>query len=148
MHTMVGMNTQELIQTIDTRIEALTAEMARLSDARKGLLDAHAAATRPRAKTGLTRRRTRREKRAGRDEVLVADLAVRMLTESDGLTTSALAKQANADPRQVLPLLKELEGAGSVRRTGERRATRWHVITDEDRIKERAAELAARRKRT
>jgi hypothetical protein len=41
----------------------------------------------------------------------------------------------------VLALLKEQESAGQVRRSGTRAATRWHVITDEDRIAIRAAEL-------
>jgi hypothetical protein len=48
----------------------------------------------------------------------------------------------------VLTLLKEQESAGVVRRTGTRAATRWHVITDEDRIAARAAELNAQSKRT
>ena len=56
--------------------------------------------------------------------------------------------RANGDRDQVLTLLRELEAAGRIRRTGQRRSTRWHVITDEDRIRERAAELASRRKRT
>jgi hypothetical protein len=45
----------------------------------------------------------------------------------------------------VLLLLRELEQARRVRRTGQRRATRWHAITDEDRIRERAAEVASSR---
>jgi hypothetical protein len=47
----------------------------------------------------------------------------------------------DADPGQVLALLKEQEAMGQVRRTGTRAATRWHAITDEDRIAARAAEL-------
>ena len=69
-----------------------------------------------------------------------------LLADSDGLTTAALAKQANGDPAYVLRLLRELEAAGRVRRTGERRATRWFAVTDEDWIQERAAELASRPK--
>jgi hypothetical protein len=41
-------------------------------------------------------------------------------------------------------MLRELEQAQRVRRTGQRRATRWHAVTDEDRTRERAAELASR----
>jgi hypothetical protein len=66
-----------------------------------------------------------------------------LLADTDGLATSALAERANADRDQVLALLRQLETAGRVRRTGQRRATRWHTITDEDRIQERAAQLAA-----
>lgn len=70
-----------------------------------------------------------------------------MLAESDGLTAAAIAKEAGADRDQVFALLRDLEAARRVRRTGERRATRRHAITDDDRIHERAAELAARRRR-
>jgi len=81
---------------------------------------------------------------SSRSTVLLADVAVMMLKESDGLTTAALAKQTGADRDQVLGLLKDLESAGSVRRSGQHSGTRWHAITDEDRIQARAAELAAR----
>jgi DNA-binding IclR family transcriptional regulator len=65
---------------------------------------------------------------------------------ADGMSTSAIAEQGGAESSQVLTLLRDLEKAGEVRRTGERRGTRWHLITDEDRIAERAAELASRSK--
>ncbi len=64
-----------------------------------------------------------------------------MLAEHKGITSTALAKLANAAPDQVLALLRELEAAGRARRTGQRRGTRWHAITDEDRIAARVAEL-------
>ena len=70
-----------------------------------------------------------------------------LLSGNGGLTTSALAEQAGANRDQVLRLLRDLETAGRIRRTGQRRGTRWHTITDEDRIRERAAELEATRKR-
>jgi tRNA(Ser,Leu) C12 N-acetylase TAN1 len=57
-----------------------------------------------------------------------------------------LAERTNGDRDQVLTLLRELEAAGRIRRSGQRRGTRWHAITDEDRIRERAAELASRSK--
>jgi hypothetical protein len=64
-----------------------------------------------------------------------------MLAQHDGITTAQLAQLANGKPDQVLTLLREMESAGRARRTGERRGTRWHAITDEDRIQARAAEL-------
>lgn len=70
-----------------------------------------------------------------------------MLSENGALTTSAVAEKAGGDRDHVLRLLRELEAAGRVRRTGQRRGTRWQTITDEDRIRERAAELEATRKR-
>ena len=62
-------------------------------------------------------------------------------TNGDGIPTSALAERATAKQDQVLALLRELEARGTVRRTGQRRGTRWHLITDDDRIAARAAEL-------
>jgi hypothetical protein len=43
--------------------------------------------------------------------------------------------------------LRELEKTDQIRRTGERRGTRWHLITDEDRVAARAAEIAAQSRR-
>jgi hypothetical protein len=76
-----------------------------------------------------------------------ADRLESLLSANGGLTTSTLAEQSGGNRDQVLKLLRELEAAGRIRRTGQRRATRWHAITDEDRIRERAEELEATRKR-
>jgi hypothetical protein len=63
------------------------------------------------------------------------------------MSTSELAKASGGRPDQILALLRELERTDQVRRSGERRETRWQLITDEDRIAARAAELAAQSKR-
>ena len=91
------------------------------------------------------RRRARRRSgaKAVRRDVVPAGKLELLLSDTDGLTTSALAERADGDRDQVLMLLRELEAAGRVRRTGQRRATRWHAISDEERIQQRAAELAA-----
>jgi hypothetical protein len=76
--------------------------------------------------------------------VLVAGKLEAMLRDAEGgLNAVAIAKRANARDTQVRALLRELEGAGQVRRTGVGRASRWRLITDEDRIAERTAELEA-----
>lgn len=86
--------------------------------------------------------------RASRTPKLVpADRLESLLSNNGGLTTAALADQASGNRDQVLKLLREMEAAGRIRRTGQRRSTRWHAVTDEDRIRERAAELETRRKR-
>lgn len=92
------------------------------------------------------KRSRRRSARTG--ETVPAGRLERLLSENGGLTTSALAERTDGDRDQILTLLRELERAGRIRRTGERRSTRWHAITDEDRIRERAAELERRRKRS
>jgi len=135
---------EQLIQSIDGRIRELNAEIASLQAARSALISngsAPAPSQRPRAKRAARRKPTKAA------EVLLAETAERMLAEGDGLTTTALAKQAGTDRDQVLVLLRDLETARRVRRTGERRATRWYAITDEDRIRERAAELESRSRR-
>lgn len=54
----------------------------------------------------------------------------------------AIAKRANARG-MVRELLRELESGGRVRGTGTGRASRWRLITDEERIAARTAELEA-----
>jgi hypothetical protein len=90
--------------------------------------------------------RARRSPRPRPVEVVPAGKLETLLSASDGLSTTALAERANGGRDQVLTLLRELEAAGRIRRTGQRRATRWHVITDEDRIAARVAELERRRR--
>ena len=79
-------------------------------------------------------------------DVVPADRLEALLSEHGGMTTSALAERAKGKRDQILSALRELEAAGRVRRSGQRRSTRWHAITDEERIQKRAAELAARSK--
>jgi DNA-binding IclR family transcriptional regulator len=78
--------------------------------------------------------------------VVAAGQLEALLSEHPEMTTAALAERANANREQVLNVLRELEAAGRVRRSGQRRSTRWHAITDEERIEARAGELAARSK--
>jgi hypothetical protein len=133
----------QLVTTIDSRLQVLGDEIAKLEDARQALANTNGAAPSPRPR----RRARRKQPAAANTDVLLMGALHKMLAASDGLTTSAIAKQANADPAQVLTLLREAEAAGDARRTGQRRGTRWHAITDDDRIAARAAELAAQSRR-
>lgn len=81
-------------------------------------------------------------------DVVPAGMLIARVAEADGLSTRELARQTNGNPGQVLALLKEQEDAGQVRRSGSRAATRWHAITDEDRIAARVAELEASSRRS
>ena len=86
-------------------------------------------------------------RRRGR-AVVRAETLERLLAEtSAGLSANAIAEQTGAGYNQTLKLLRELEAAAHVRRSGSRRSTIWRLITDEDRIAERAAELERRRSR-
>ncbi len=91
-------------------------------------------------------RKARRTRPARGAEVVPAGKLVTLLG-GDGMSTSELAGQTGGDRQQLLTLLRELEAAGQVRRSGERRNTRWHAITDEDRIAARVAELERQRSR-
>lgn len=64
-----------------------------------------------------------------------------------GLSAVAIAKAANARDTQVRELLTDRQAAGQVRRIGSGRGTRWRLVTDEERIAERAAELQQRSSR-
>jgi hypothetical protein len=144
--------TQDIVDSIETRLRDLNQEIETLTAARAALGDearASTAAAAPAAAPARPgRRRSRRRVRAATaGEVVPAGRLEMLLSENGGLTTSVLTERTNGNRDQVLTLLRELEAAGRVRRTGQRRSTRWHAITDEDRIRERAAELEARRKR-
>jgi hypothetical protein len=106
-----------------------------------------AAAPRPRptrsSPTGshASPRRTGTARPAGDVDVDAPGLQA-LLGDSDGLTTTALAHHTGAHRTRILAVLRRLETDGQIRRSGVRRGTRWHLITDEDRIALRAAELA------
>jgi hypothetical protein len=137
---------EQLLQSIDSRIRELNGEIALLQDARSALTSNGSAPPPPSPKRRV--RPSARRKPASKPAVVVPPGQLeRLLSEGDGLTTAALAKQVGGDPDQVLTFLRQLETAGRVRRTGQRRGTRWHPYTDEDRIQERAAELASRSRR-
>jgi hypothetical protein len=90
--------------------------------------------TRPRA-TGS--RPSRRKPSPLRPEDLERVLA----TTAEGLSASAIADAAGAEYQTTLKLLRDLEASGQIRREGTRRSTRWRLITDDERIAARAAEL-------
>jgi hypothetical protein len=139
---------EELIESLDGRIRELSDAIASLQDARTALTSNGGAAVRVRSPRRHVRpKRLARRKPARTSRVLPADNAVQLLADEGGMTTPALAKQAGADRDEVLALLRDLEKARRVRRTGQRRATRWHAITDEDRISQPAAEPTTRRRR-
>ncbi len=78
--------------------------------------------------------------------VVPLEKLLKVVGENPGLTTTSIAKQTGGDQSALLDLLKESEQKGEVRRQGQRRATSWYLITDEDRIAARAAEIAAQSK--
>jgi hypothetical protein len=147
----------QIHESIDAHIAELQREIAALEAARAALrAESPEATTSVAPKPTAPRRRRRRNgkpasngsagpARAGKSvEVLLAGKLEAMLSESeDGLSAVTISKRSNAGYSQVLGLLRELESSGQVRRSGTRRTSLWRVVTDEERIAERAAELEA-----
>lgn len=159
------MSIEEIVANIDARIAALESDIQPLLDAKVALLNNSAAPNettrRPvRAKTTPTavpdanagsekpapKPKPRRTARRLRPDPVPSEKLIALLEDSDGLTATALAKETGGDPTQIRVLLKELADAGEVRRTGERSATRWYRITEEEQIAARAAEIQAQMK--
>jgi hypothetical protein len=149
--------TTQILESIDQRLRDAKAEIDTLTAARDALDGRERGVTRPRrsrATTAAAAGKSRAGGRRGRarsttraTNAVPAGRLESLLSQNGGMTTSALAERTNGNRDQILTLLRELEAAGRIRRSGQRRGTRWHAITDEDRIRARAAELAARRKR-
>jgi hypothetical protein len=144
-----------LIQGIDGRLAELTIEISSLEAARTALVSKTngraktepkarkvkakpAEAEKPAAKatpaTPARKPRRRRKRCARREAPRPPRRAWRAVHSRSGQ-----ARPGDAD--QVLPLLRELETAERIRRTGQRRSTRWYIITDDDRVAGTVAEL-------
>ena len=139
------MTNTDIVTSIDRRLAEAKAEIGRLEGARQALINGNAPAVTPiprRLRREPTARNTAR--RAG--EVVPAGKLTALLDGSTGMSTSELANATAGRPDQILGLLRELERTDQIRRTGERRGTRWHLITDEERIAARAGEIAAQSK--
>ena len=138
--------TQAIRELIEGHLRTIDAEVVSLREALERLENSE---TQPRASRRQPRRvataaqgnrRTRASRSRRSPAPAPADIAG-LLASTEGLTTTAVAEQAGLDRTEALSLLKDLESKGEVRRSGQRRGVRWHAYTDEDRIRERAAEL-------
>jgi hypothetical protein len=139
----------QIATNIEQRLLRAADEVAELERARDVLTDARSpdpapdSPTRRRTQTGATQKRSSTKKRV--PEAVPLPKFIALLADSGGLSTRELAAHSGGSSAQILSLLKEREAAGDVRRDGTRAATRWHLVTDEDRIAARAAELTAQR---
>jgi len=123
-----------------------TGARAAAESAGHGVPGASRESSAPAPQKSRVRAKPRRPRKPESVDVAVDGRFELLLSENGGMTTSALAERANGNRDQILAALRELEAAGRVRRSGQRRSTRWHAITDEERIQKRAVELAARSK--
>jgi hypothetical protein len=151
-----------LASSIEERLAALDQEIATLESVRTALSGGTGAAPGRRARALRARGRPQAAPAAtsppptaradgsgdagGRPRPMtgpeLAESIEQMLRESPGgLSAVTIAKRAGASYGQVLAMLRALEQNGQLRRTGERRTSLWRLISEEELIAERAAEL-------
>lgn len=143
------MTVDELIKRLDKRLDEAKREIASLQRARAALDSTPTPRHRRRRKHHAVRAVPNKIGRRRRRARLDGPKLEAILGEggASGLSTTELVDKSGSSRARVLHLLRELERSGNVRRTGERNSTRWHPVTDEDRIAARAAELQSRSKR-
>ncbi len=137
---MPAVTTQEIIGSIDDRLERLANEIDTLTAARAALAEDTTGEV---SASVATNSKPAAQPRKRTTKVTAAALE-QLLADGEELTTAAVAERAGADREHALVLLRELETAGKVTRIGEKRGTKWRVFSEEDWIAQRAAELAAR----
>jgi hypothetical protein len=120
---------------------AAPATAAPATDAPGRAATAAAAAAAP----AVPRKRKAAPRKAAKSVVPLEKL-LKVVGDNPGMTTTSIANQTGGDQSVLLDLLKESEQKGEVRRQGQRRATSWYLVTDEDRISARAAQIAAQSK--
>jgi hypothetical protein len=142
---------REISDAIADRIDQAQLQIASLNAARSALVgpDAQAPSAPPKAPEApvappavkaATPRSSVRTRRSGD---LVAGQLEDLLRESeDGLSVVALAARADVSDAKVRDRLHNLQRRGEVRNSGSRRTSLWRLVSDEERIAERAAELA------
>ena len=135
------MELHELRDDMAARIELMRADIERMEAAVREL-DGEIRTAPPRTRL-VNRARTSAPSTEARP-VIPAGKLIDVLSGSQSTSTSELVRETGGDSQQLLTLLKELENDGQLAREGNRRSTRWRLITDEDRVAARAAELAAR----
>jgi hypothetical protein len=139
---------EDLIDSIDTRLAEARAEIDALETAKAALSTSGTPVTEQPARAARAAGGARRGGRRSRKPAPApAPELYELLAANDGITTGELARRAGTKPSVVLSTLKELEAAGKVKRSGERRGTRWHVGNPMDRsdyVEQRTAELERR----
>jgi predicted Rossmann fold nucleotide-binding protein DprA/Smf involved in DNA uptake len=104
-------------QRLRTAIEALAGTVESSPAPARGRRTPRARATRRRTSNGRTAK-----------VALTPDVVVKLVTP-EGVPAREIRSQVNGSDNQVLKVLKDLESEGKVKRTGQRRATKWHLAT-------------------
>jgi predicted Rossmann fold nucleotide-binding protein DprA/Smf involved in DNA uptake len=119
-------------QRLRTAIEALEGSVATSPAPARARRSARGRATRQRTSNGRTGK-----------VALTPDVVVKLVTP-EGVPARDIRSQVNGSDNQVLKVLKDLESEGKVKRTGQRRATKWHLVTENGRSAARAAKPTRR----
>ena len=106
--------TTELTKGLDARIADLRGEESKLNAARAALVGAPARPV---------------QKLMGSRPKLDTDGILEELRSRGPSSSTQLAAALRGSPNTTLRLLRELEDQGSVRRSGERRLTRWTALS-------------------
>jgi len=102
-----------------------------------------AAATTTAATTTESGKRAAPPRPRARSRELAAGQLEELLTEApNGLSVVALARRTGTGEGAVRERLVELERTGKVRSSGSRRTSLWRLVSDEEWVAERAAQLA------
>ena len=141
---------QEISDAIADRIRQAQGQISSLEAARSILVEFDApapsppprASRAPSAPPAVEAARPRRSGPTRRSGDLVAGQLEDLLRDSDGgLSLVALAARADVSDAKVRDRLHDLQRQGEVRNSGSRRTSVWRLVSDEERIAERAAEL-------
>ena len=73
---------------------------------------------------------------------LTPDVVVNLVTP-EGVPARDIRSKVNGSDNQVLKVLKDLESEGKIKRTGQRRATKWHLVTGNGRSASQRGEADA-----
>jgi predicted Rossmann fold nucleotide-binding protein DprA/Smf involved in DNA uptake len=114
-------------QRLRTAIAALEGSVESTPAPSRGRRSSRGRATRQRTSNGRTSK-----------VALTPDVVVKLVTP-EGVPARDIRSQVNGSDNQVLKVLKDLESEGKIKRTGQRRATKWHLVTENGRSATRAA---------
>jgi len=126
------MEITQVIEQLKTQLGETEADAQRLRTAIAALEGSVATSETPaRARRSPRGRATRQRTSNGRTAAKVAlspDVVVKLVTP-EGVPAREIRSQVNGSDNQVLKVLKDLESEGKITRTGQRRATKWHLAT-------------------
>jgi hypothetical protein len=116
--------TTDILKNIDRRLGQLQGEITKLEAARTALTNGTRVQVTPKP------RAARRTRAKTAPQIVPAGKLTTLLAGTEGLTTRELANTTDGEQSQILALLRELEQADQVRRSGQRRGTRWHLNSE------------------